>query len=38
LGEIAHNPFVGKDSYDQVRLKEFEFGLERAMGELFSFF
>ncbi len=35
---IAHNPFAGKQGYDQVKLKEFEFGLEEAMGELFSFF
>ncbi len=35
---IAHNPFAGKQGYDQVKLKDFEFGLEEAMGELFSYF
>lgn len=35
---IAHNPFAGKERYDQVKLKDFEFELDKAMGELFSFF
>lgn len=35
---IGHNPFIGAESYDDVLLKEFEFGLEGALGELFSYF
>lgn len=35
---IAHNPFVKAESYGDVKLKEFEFELEKAMGELFSYF
>lgn len=36
--EIGHNPFLKAESYGDVRLKSFEFGLEKAMGELFSYF
>jgi Fe-S-cluster containining protein len=38
MEEIPHNPFLKAPSYRDVRLKEFEFGLEKAIGELFSFF
>jgi Fe-S-cluster containining protein len=38
MDAIAHNPFVKAKSYQDVLLKEFEFGLDKAMDELFSYF
>lgn len=35
---IPHNPFLKAESFSDVRLKDFEFGLEKAMKELFSYF
>lgn len=36
--EIPHNPFLRADSYDKLLVKDFEFGLENALEQLFFYF
>ena len=36
--EISHNPFLKSRSYDELLVKDFEFGLENALEQLFFYF
>jgi Fe-S-cluster containining protein len=35
---IAHNPFLKAESYADLRIKDFEYGLEGALKEMFAYF
>lgn len=36
--DIAHNPFLGSDSYENLLLADFDFNLENALEQLFFYF
>lgn len=36
--EISHNPFLRASSYDELLVKDFDFGLENALEQLFFYF
>ncbi len=36
--EISHNPFLKASSYDELLVKDFDFGLENALEQLFFYF
>jgi Fe-S-cluster containining protein len=36
--EISHNPFLGAEGYDRIRLQQFDFDLEGALQSLFFYF
>lgn len=36
--ELPHNPFLKTSSYDELLVKDFEFGLENALEQLFFYF
>lgn len=38
IEEISHNPFLKASSYDELLIRDFEFGLENALEQLFFYF
>lgn len=38
IEEISHNPFLKASSYDELLVRDFEFGLENALEQLFFYF